>query len=90
MDDQRFGSSTSSFRAVRPCVVGIASKTGARYEFPEMDRAEIFKILGGQLYTMRELTLTNLSGAVLKISVQDIDSIAIDGEVSWRTSSSTP
>ncbi len=79
--------SSTTFAPVRPCTVGIHTKTGGRYEFPEMDKIEVFKVLGPQLYGTDDLVLTNLSGATLTIPVRSIDSIAIDGEVSWRASS---
>lgn len=76
--------STGSFAAVGPCVVGIATKTGSRYEFPDMSKSEVFKILGPQLFGANDLILVNISGACITIPIRIIDSIAIDGEVTWR------
>lgn len=84
--------STGTFKAVQPCTVGIATKTGSRYDFPDMSKPEIFKVIGPQLFRSENMVLVNISGACLTIPVRIIDSIAIDGEVTWRSgeSPSTP
>lgn len=90
--DERFrkASSSQSLRPVRPCVVGILTKTGSHYEFPDIDKGEIHKVLSSQVYSAGNLTLVNISGACLTLPIRIIDTIAIDGEVTWRAPSSTP
>lgn len=76
--------SSTSFQAIRPCTVGIETKTGARYSFPDMSRDEVFKVLGPQLLGASNLTLVNISGACLTLPMRIISAIAIDDEVTWR------
>lgn len=83
--------STTSFPAVRPGVVSIETKSGSRYDFPDMDKTEVFKILGPQLLRANDMVLVNLSGSCLTIPVRIISIIAIDDEVTWRAAEqSTP
>lgn len=77
--------SSTSFQAVRPCVVGIETKTGSRYTFPDMSRDDLFKVLGPQLLGAGTLTLVNISGACLTVPLRIISAIAIDDEVAWRS-----
>jgi len=74
------------------CTVGIETKTGGRYSFPDMERSEVFKVLGPQLLRANDMVLVNVSGACLTLPTRIIRIIAIDDEVTWRATQedSTP
>ena len=81
---------SKSFPAVKPCVVTLVTKTGARHVFPDMDKNQIFRLLGAQLYSASGLTLVNISGTCLVIATRIIETIELDGEVSWRAPEQSP
>lgn len=79
--------STGSMQAVRPCSIQITTKTGAVYVFPDFPKEEVFRVLGSQVFSDRDLTLTNISGACLVISLRIVETITADGEVVWKAPS---
>jgi hypothetical protein len=81
---------SKGFPAVKPCVVTIITKTGAKHVFPDMDKNQIFRLLGTQLYSAGDLTLVNVSGTCLVIATRIIETIELDGEVSWKAPEQSP
>lgn len=64
--------------------VTIETTLGAIYEFPDMPRAELDRLLKDNIAFQGDLTLSNVSRAVLLLPTRIIKTLAINGEVKWR------
>jgi len=64
--------------------VTIETTLGARYEFPDMSRRIVEGLITDELALLGNLTLVNVSQAVLVIPLRIVKVLAINGEVKWR------
>lgn len=72
--------------------VGIDTKLGAHYEFPDVDSRELRKVLpesGRMPEGQPTLSLINASMSILSVLFRIIKRITVDGKEVWRTSDYT-
>ncbi len=68
--------------------VMVVTELGAEYHFPDVLRSQIEPLLvSDTLHGFTQLTVINQSGACLVIPKRIIKTIALDGEIKWRTPS---
>jgi len=66
------------------CVVSLELKGGSRHEFPDMPKKDVDQMLRHISSEMSSLSLVNVHGACLTLPLRVVQTIAIDGEVTWR------
>lgn len=64
--------------------VTIRTLLGACYEFPDMDRKEIDKLFKDDVARFGNLTLVNISEAVLVVPLRIISVLLVNDEEKWR------
>ena len=69
-------------------VIGIRTRTGARYEFPDMKLADVDPIINHAKSgdSCSQIALHNVSQSVLVVPWKIVDEISMDGEVKWKRS----
>ena len=66
--------------------VGIETKLGAHYSFPDMDRSALDKLImrnDNNELVLPTVLLTNASQAVLTVPARIIEKITVEGEDWW-------
>lgn len=64
--------------------VTIETRMGAVYQFPDMTRGSVDKLLRDNIAFQGDIILSNISRATLVLPTRIIKTLAIDGEVKWR------
>lgn len=63
--------------------VTIETSLGSTYEFPDMTRSAVERLIKDNISFQGDLTLANVSGAVMVIPTRIIKTLAVNGEVKW-------